>query len=387
MALKKVLTFTALLAAVSFAWGQVSITQGSLAPVGTTWETNIMYSATFDVGSGGTNQTWTFAEYTFDESATGEVVNPGTTPYTGDFPNANWALSGGGTSYTYFRVASNAAYWLGTGTSVGSTVFDEEALVMPFPCTYNTGWTMVASHTMSIGPLVITYTDSVINTVNGWGTLNTQFGSNSVLRVFGHTYNRIENNITGSDEYEYVGYIWYAANGMDVASVTSEDDVTDPNFTTGFLEISNFNVSADEPRGPVAQNFTVGQNYPNPFNPTTTLPVDVAHNERVTVKIYDETGRLVSQEEFELPAGQHNLPVNGSKWSDGYVFRQRYCRSRSANREDATGEMTGFPVILNEVKDLSSHRSVILDTARSFVCARASRIPLIVRDSVRRRTE
>ena len=320
MALKKLLAAIAVLTIATLTWGQITITQGSIAPVGTTWETNTLSSATFDVGSGGTNQTWTFGEYTFDQSATGSVVNYSETPYIGSFPTANWAIGSGGTAYTYFRVTSNAAYFLGIGTFAGTTVFDEEALITPFPCQYGSAWTMVTTHTMTYGPYTVTFTDSVLNTVDGWGTLNTQFGSNSVLRGFGHTYPRVENSMTGTTEHEYVGYIWYAANGIDVASVISDDDVVDPNFDFGFLEISDLTVSADEPRGPVAQKFAVGQNYPNPFNPATTLPVELQRNSQVTVKIYDETGRLVSQEEFELPAGQHQLPVNGSSWATGTYF-------------------------------------------------------------------
>ena len=117
-----------------------------------------------------------------------------------------------------------------------------------------------------------------------------------------------------------MGYVWYTAGGLDVVSVTSDDGVTDPNFSTGFLEMSSFGDPAEPPRGPVAQNFAVGQNYPNPFNPATTLPVELQRNARVTMKIYDETGRLVSQEEFNLPAGQHNFPSTVRHWRTGTYF-------------------------------------------------------------------
>jgi hypothetical protein len=70
----------------------------------------------------------------------------------------------------------------------------------------------------------------------------------------------------------------------------------------------------------VATQFAVGQNYPNPFNPNTTLPVALARSGRVSVDIYDATGRLVSHAEQELPAGNNALRVDGSRWATGAYF-------------------------------------------------------------------
>ncbi|MDD5089176.1 MAG: T9SS type A sorting domain-containing protein, partial [bacterium] len=68
------------------------------------------------------------------------------------------------------------------------------------------------------------------------------------------------------------------------------------------------------------ESCAVSQNYPNPFNPTTALPLSLDKNARVSVKIFDATGRLVSSEDYELGAGEHTLPVNGSAWATGTYF-------------------------------------------------------------------
>ncbi|RPH95210.1 T9SS C-terminal target domain-containing protein [candidate division KSB1 bacterium] len=320
-----VLTIIALLTFASLTAAQVTITQGSVMPIGTSWTSNTMMDvATFDVGQAGENQTWTFGEYTFEYSGSATIVNPDDTPYADQFPTADRALMNeDNTSGTFFRVASEAAYWLGTGSSSGVVVFDNEATIVPFPCTYGSEWTILIHYSAVIGPFTMTHTDSIINVADGWGTIQTQFGTWNVLRVFGHTYSRTDNSITPPIETEYVGYIWYTAAGIDVASVTSDDGVTDPNFTTGFLELcSDYGQAVDPARGPVAKNFAVGQNYPNPFNPSTTLPVELEKNARVDVKVYDATGRLISQEEFNLSPGHHDLRVNGSDWSTGTYFAQ-----------------------------------------------------------------
>lgn len=302
---------------------QVVINQGSIAPIGMTFVSHSsMGNVDFNVGSSGANQTWTFGEYTFEYSGTAVYMNPAETTWGADFPTANRALSmEDGSSATYYRVASEAAYWLGTGTTAGVNVFDAEAMVMPFPCQMGSQWTLYMHYVIEVMPgFVVEYTDSVISVADGWGTIHTQFGSHQVLRVFGHTYTRIAFPELPPTESEYVGYIWYTASGVDLVSVISDDGVTDPNFSNGFLEMGEMAEAAEEPRGPVAENFRVEQNYPNPFNPSTTLPLDLARNAHVTIRVYDETGRLVLDNELDLPAGQHRLPINGSQWSTGTYF-------------------------------------------------------------------
>jgi hypothetical protein len=320
---KRALTFAAALAVASLAWGQVTITQGSLSPIGTSWIVHTVSAwAVFNVGPAGASQTWTFGPYTFDTEGSGAVLNPAETPYFDSFPTANRTIeSDNGAYFAYYRVAANAAYWLGMVASDMTTVFDTEALLMPFPCSSNSHWTSVAHNEIVLAPgIMMAYTDSIVSTADGWGTVQTQFGSNAVLRVFSHHYRSTQ--ITGfpPSEGEFLGYAWYTAGGLDVVSVTSNDGETDPNFGIGLLEMNSFSDPAAPPRGPLAQSFRVDQNYPNPFNPTTTLPVELTRNTHVTVTVYDETGRRILQDEYELPAGQHQLPVNGSDWATGTYF-------------------------------------------------------------------
>jgi hypothetical protein len=56
----------------------------------------------------------------------------------------------------------------------------------------------------------------------------------------------------------------------------------------------------------------LGQNYPNPFHLTTSFPYDVAANGRVTIRIFDVSGRLVRTliDRFE-PAGSRTVGWDG----------------------------------------------------------------------------
>jgi hypothetical protein len=45
-------------------------------------------------------------------------------------------------------------------------------------------------------------------------------------------------------------------------------------------------------------------NYPNPFNPSTTIRFDIPKNTDVKIKVFDLTGKMVSElVYFSVPAG------------------------------------------------------------------------------------
>jgi len=62
----------------------------------------------------------------------------------------------------------------------------------------------------------------------------------------------------------------------------------------------------------VASRYRVSQNYPNPFNPTTTLQFSTPESGKMTIKIYDITGRLVKNLYSGFCAtGYHTIRWNG----------------------------------------------------------------------------
>jgi|GEM_PF-3712236 len=64
-------------------------------------------------------------------------------------------------------------------------------------------------------------------------------------------------------------------------------------------------------RGALIDRFQIKPNYPNPFNPGTTFQIAVPQNSRVTVGIYDVTGRLVNT----LFAGELHKGVYTYHWN------------------------------------------------------------------------
>jgi flagellar hook assembly protein FlgD len=69
----------------------------------------------------------------------------------------------------------------------------------------------------------------------------------------------------------------------------------------------------DAPDSELPRQFALHPSYPNPFNPSTRISFDLPRPERVTLKIYDLTGRLVRVlvDEDSLPAGRHEATWQG----------------------------------------------------------------------------
>ena len=71
----------------------------------------------------------------------------------------------------------------------------------------------------------------------------------------------------------------------------------------------------------IPSGFSLSQNYPNPFNPSTTIKFALPVSGQVSLKVYDITGRLVSEIiNQNLQAGTHEVNFNASDLSSGAYF-------------------------------------------------------------------
>jgi len=80
-----------------------------------------------------------------------------------------------------------------------------------------------------------------------------------------------------------------------------------------------------ENRPTLPTGFQLFQNYPNPFNPSTTITFYLPRTERVSLRLYDVTGREVETlVEGEVPAGMHELRWTANHHASGmYVYRMQ----------------------------------------------------------------
>jgi hypothetical protein len=314
---------------------QITITQSSFPGAGFSYTSHLMMNGVnFNVGSAGANQTWTFENYEWDNNTLTEILNPGSTPYGSLFPTATRAIHAtGGSSYMFERIVANGYYLLGSVSANDTTIYDPEWLTALLPATYQTTWTFALHNEQELEPgFIFLIIDSTASLVDGWGTCNTPYGSFPVLRVFSHHWNQTFLNGEPMASSEFLSYAWINSQGISVVTVDSDDDVVDPNFNYGLIEMTESSTPADPVRGPLAHEFAVEQNYPNPFNPTTVLPVELVKNTQVTLMIYDELGRKVSTQEMELSAGHHDLQIDGSRWSTGNYFAQVSADGQTATK-------------------------------------------------------
>lgn len=77
--------------------------------------------------------------------------------------------------------------------------------------------------------------------------------------------------------------------------------------------------------------FTLNQNFPNPFNPSTTIQYSIPHASKVTLKVYDVLGRVVSAlVDEQKNAGAYSVEFDGKALSSGVY----YYRLTSNNNSD-----------------------------------------------------
>ncbi len=68
----------------------------------------------------------------------------------------------------------------------------------------------------------------------------------------------------------------------------------------------------------VPGKFELSQNYPNPFNPSTKIGYAIPNDSKVSLKVYDITGKeLASLINAFQPAGYYTLEINSSQISGG----------------------------------------------------------------------
>lgn len=81
-----------------------------------------------------------------------------------------------------------------------------------------------------------------------------------------------------------------------------------------------FNLSSEVVIG-IPLKFALSQNYPNPFNPSTKINYDLPFDSKVSIKIFDLTGREISSIVNQVqPAGYYSVNFNASNLASGVYF-------------------------------------------------------------------
>jgi len=139
----------------------------------------------------------------------------------------------------------------------------------------------------------------------------------------------IERKLASTTEWSAVGNVTGAGNSNSVKNYTFSDN----NVATGKynyrLKQTDFNGNykyynlANEVNIGVPNKFALAQNYPNPFNPSTNINYDLPFDSKVSIKIFDMTGREVALVVNQVQAaGYYSINFNASALSSGVYFYQ-----------------------------------------------------------------
>ena len=339
-----------LIAVASFtAFAQISITSADLnaeySPGTTTTVKTDTFVTTMDIGQLGATQ-WDFSFLISNPGLeiNSTAVDPATTPYAGDFPDANLGTYSliviqGDTAEAYSYFSLNGSFDT-HGSVVEAEIMNSSAVITTtnipqepnatIPYTFNSMVDYSGAQT-----IITEINDTVVNTVNqtivthsevdAYGPMTMPGGQiYDALRVRVDEITIIAGFPPPFNYDRHISYDFITTNG---SFVNVPSDTTKPN--TGVIA----NTASIAWAGPFVADVQVGetipsdyklsQNYPNPFNPSTSIEYSVPEESFVELKVYDvlgnEVATLVNEERI---AGVYRADFSGNDLASGlYIAR------------------------------------------------------------------
>ena len=114
--------------------------------------------------------------------------------------------------------------------------------------------------------------------------------------------------VTGSNEYSFTETVSSGKYNYRLKQI-------DVNGNFEYFNLSNEVVVG------IPESYSLSQNYPNPFNPSTKINYDLPFDSKVSIKIFDMSGREAATvvNEFKT-AGYYTADINASSLSSGVYF-------------------------------------------------------------------
>ena len=137
----------------------------------------------------------------------------------------------------------------------------------------------------------------------------------------------IERAASGSNTFSKVGNVAGHGNSNTTVNYTyNENNVASGRYNYRLKQIDfngnykYYDLSSEVIVG-VPTKYDLSQNYPNPFNPTTKISYTIPVDGKVSIKLFDMTGKEVAQVVNSLQtAGYHSVEFNASNLSSGTYF-------------------------------------------------------------------
>lgn len=294
----------------SIAWGGTGTVPSSIdfkARGGTTPPNALSYNvANFYhtiTATGGTGYTYDIT-INYDESQLGNISS-----------EANIVLAksdNGGTSYVPFVIADDGSHQAGfyeLNTTANTlkvyklssfSIFTFTDLPSPLPVE-------LASFTSTVDARNVTLNWSTASEQNNAGFDIERKSAGSAWAKIGNVQGSV--NSTSTKNYSY------RDNNLLSGKYNYRLKQIDVNGNYKYFDLTNEVIIG------VPSKFDLSQNYPNPFNPTTKINYELPFDSKVTINLFDMTGREVANMvSAEQSAGYYTLQFNGANLSSGTYF-------------------------------------------------------------------
>ncbi|MEO8664439.1 MAG: T9SS type A sorting domain-containing protein [Ignavibacteria bacterium] len=148
----------------------------------------------------------------------------------------------------------------------------------------------------------------------------------------------IERSVVGTTDWSKAGYV--AGNGTvtETKNYTFSERLSAPGHYSYRLKQIDFNGNVEyfvlngEVEVGIPSVYSVSQNYPNPFNPSTKIDYDIPYDGKVSILLYDISGREVGKLVNEVKtAGYYTVQFNASNLSSGMYFYRITAQGNSQN--------------------------------------------------------
>ncbi|MCD4744939.1 MAG: T9SS type A sorting domain-containing protein [Bacteroidales bacterium] len=291
---------------------QPTLTYNNNAPeIGDIYYMNFVDITDIGPGASGQNINWDFSSCPLISSMNQSVVDPATTPYGNDFPEANTAfVPEESQMYSYALINSTGFDMYGYVFDAGGIFhYSDPAKRMKYPFSYNNTY---IDNYYCVGT-VQTMTSRICGTstvtADAYGNLITPDGTfNNVLRV--KIYDEYTDSMFMDQTFITVSnctqtnYTWYSADSKAALfnySINVVDEIIDTN-----AYYSSESASIDE----IDKNaFANLQIFPNPATDIININYELKNKSSINIKILNQTG----QEIFVINTNEKSAGIQNEK--------------------------------------------------------------------------
>jgi len=258
----------------------------------------IPYGSTFDPGPAGGGQSWDFSDVQPTLSMGTTAVNPASTPFADDFPEATISFRDNDPSYesyNYWQLSNSEMFILGIGTDPGpnQTIIHylDSRKMMQYPFAFNDTYTDTYYYAYPSAIMLIHRRGTITATADAWGSVITPAGTyNSTLRI--------------KKEKVYTDSVWN--NGGDLMNVSTQS-LTDYEWYTASSHYPVLNIEVtDEGASGISYSSLVGgiednallsqiSIYPNPADDIINVKLTDAVTDKMEIDIVNLKGQQLAQ--------------------------------------------------------------------------------------------